>query len=145
MELTREGAKVVIGGIIGAGLGVVFGGMTAAAAVHGDSSIRSGHGGGAVFLLSFAGWTLSSVAIGYLWKYARDNRSANWVGIISATPLAITSLVVASPRSELLSVSELVVFVVGDVIVGVVVAQAGIRQFGLFAAAPGADASPRSQ
>ena len=130
MPEIRDSQRLLVGAIIGALFGFVFGAITAIGAAHGDSTIKSGMAPMLVFLLSFLGWLLSAVVITKLWRYAHDEWSANWVGMISVVPLALTSLAVASRPSDFLSVTTLFAFVIGDVFVGIVVGEAGWQQFG---------------
>ena len=130
MNQLRESQRLLVGAIIGALLGLVFGGMTAMGAAHGDRNIRSGMRPVSVFLLSFFGWLVSAILITKLWKRAHDERAANWVGMISVMPLVLTSLAVASPRSEFPSIGTLFAFVIGDVIGGIIVGEAAWQHFG---------------
>ena len=130
MTGTRESQRLLVGAIIGALFGLVFGGMTAIGAAHGDREFRSGMRPVSVFLLSFLGWLLSAIVITKLWKRAHDERSANWIGMISVVPLTLTSLAVALPPSELFSISTLIPFVIGDAFVGIVVGESAWQQFG---------------
>ncbi len=111
-------------------LGVVFGGITAIGAAHGDSTIRSGLGPAQSFVLSLAGWTSSATLIAELWKHARSERSAIWVSIGSVVPFVLTSLMIASPGSEFLLPLEVVSFIVCEAIAGVVVGELGWKYFG---------------
>ena len=126
----QRNLRVLVGAILGAASGIIFGGMTALGAAHGDRAIRSGLKPGLVFLLSFLGWTVSGALITELWRYVHDERSANLVGIVSVAPLVLASLVVAAPRSEIPSVSAFLAFVIFDPIIGIVVGEAAWNQFG---------------
>ena len=130
MTQVRESQRLLIGAMIGALFGLIFGGITAIGAAHGDGNIKSGTPPVTVFLLSFLGWLVSAIVITKLWSYAHDERSANWVGMISVGPLVLTSLGVASYPSKFLSIATLIVFVIGDVIVGIIVGEAAWQQFG---------------
>lgn len=130
MTTGRNIPAAAVGALMGAIIGFVFGGITAFGAMHGDSSIRSGLSAAFIFALTFAGSILSAICIAELWKFARSEHSASWVGIVSAIPFTLTSLVVASPRSELFSPIELVAFIGADVICGVVLGQVGWKYFG---------------
>jgi len=125
-----ESQRFLIGATIGALFGIVFGGITAIGAAHGERTIRSGFAPAVVFLLSFLGWLVSAVIITELWKFAHDERSANWIGMISVAPLVMTSLAVASARRQFPSIGTLVGFAIADVIVGIVVGEAAWSQFG---------------
>jgi uncharacterized membrane protein len=130
MNQLRESQRIFIGAIIGALFGLIFGAITALGAAHGDRTIKSGLQAPLVFLLSFVGWLVCALIITKLWKYAHDERSANWIGMISVAPLVATSLAVASPVSAFLSIGELFAFVIGDVIGGIIVGEVAWTHFG---------------
>lgn len=130
MNQQREVPRIVVGAVAGAIVGIIFGAITAFGAAHGDPNIRSGLSAPVVFLLAFVGWTLSALVITDRWKYAHDERSANWIGIISVIPVVVAHFLIASSRSELFSFFELIVFVGIDVIVGIAVGELGWKHFG---------------
>lgn len=130
MTQLRESQRILIGARVGALCGAVFGALTALGSVQGDRNIRSGFGPSLVFFLEFLGWFASALVITKLWKYARDERSANRTGMISVMPLVLTSLAVAVPPSEFISISTLFVFAIGDVIGGIIVGETAWKHFG---------------
>ena len=117
------------GGIVGAGFGIVFGGLLAIAAARGDPKLHSHLPPTVVFIITLVGWGLSGLVAGGLSSGVLDRTAASLVGVIAAIPLTTASVLVACAPSDYLSVGTAVVFTIVDLVLGLVGAEIMWQQY----------------
>ena len=122
-------ARWVAGGLTGGLFGFVFGSLAAVAAARGDSTFKSGMHPAAVFALTIAGWSASGMLGSGLSAYAHNRSAANWVGLATAVPITITSLLVVTTKAEFFSLNAAAVFIVCDAFFGLVGAEVMWREY----------------